>query len=181
LMLRYELTPAAAAQAAQDWPAASRLHHATDQPTLLVFVHPHCPCSKASLTELNQLVNDISHPVDLQIVFVRPPDTAEDWERTSLWDQAQTIPRAKVVTDQDGREAALFGGTTSGEALLYNAEGQLLFQGGLTASRGHEGDSAGRSELASLIDFGGASKDRLPVFGCALNNHCCSDQDAESP
>ena len=36
-----------------------------------------------------------------------------------------------------------FGAETSGQTLLYDRDGRLLFSGGTTGSRGHDGDNAG--------------------------------------
>ncbi|HLB76837.1 MAG TPA: hypothetical protein VJO72_07370, partial [Candidatus Dormibacteraeota bacterium] len=46
--------------------------------------------------------------------------------------------------------------------------GRLLFQGGITATRGHEGDSFGQERIASLLTTGAADRADAPVFGCAL-------------
>ena len=37
-------------------PSGSRLSFDAERPTLLIFLHPHCPCSCASLEELNRIV-----------------------------------------------------------------------------------------------------------------------------
>jgi hypothetical protein len=84
-----------------------------------------------------------------------------------------------VVRDDDGREARRFGVEASGETLLYDADGSLLFSGGITAARGHAGDNAGRTELVSLlnhepssrtniVDRTGSHRDATSVFGCPL-------------
>src|SRR3954463_15141423 len=38
-----------------NWPAASKLGSTPTRPTLVLFLHPRCPCSRASLTELEAL------------------------------------------------------------------------------------------------------------------------------
>src|SRR5436190_6315 len=79
------------------------------------------------------------------------------------------IPGVTVRADVDGEAARRFGAATSGQALLYTADGRLLFSGGITESRGHEGDNAGRSAIAALVL--GAEPTKLatsPVYGCPL-------------
>ena len=44
------------------------------------------------------------------------------------------------------------------------------FSGGLTSSRGHEGDSFGVRRIASLLTTGTADRRDSPVFGCALHS-----------
>jgi hypothetical protein len=51
--------------------------------------------------------------------------------------------------------------------VLYNAAGALLFSGGITAARGHEGDNAGREMVLAHLAANDAGR-RAPVFGCPL-------------
>ncbi len=44
--VNYELTPAPAARPLQRWPVESSLAHDPQRSTLLMFVHPQCPCSR---------------------------------------------------------------------------------------------------------------------------------------
>ncbi len=169
-MLKYEFTPAAAPSATADWPAGSSIERDPNRPTLVMFLHPRCPCSRATLNELNRLATECPDRFALDILFIRPTGFSEDWERTDLYESARRIPGAHVLCDPGGVEAARFGATTSGETLLYSPAGRLLFQGGMTASRGHEGDNTGRAALADLIETGRAETRRTAVFGCALTN-----------
>ena len=70
--------------------------------------------------------------------------------------------------DNDGIEARRFGSSTSGQVMLYNTQGKLLFSGGITASRGHSGDNDGRTAIVALLTQGQALTDETPVFGCQL-------------
>ena len=40
---------------------------------------------------------------------------------------------------------------TSGQVVVYDAKGALLFSGGITAARGHMGDNAGRDRITALL------------------------------
>jgi hypothetical protein len=116
------------------------------------------------------LASDCQDRVAIRIVFVRPHGLPDGWERTELFSTAQGIPGSDVSCDPDCREARRFGAATSGETFLYSADGRLLFQGGMTASRGHEGESIGRTTLIALIAGRRVDCRRSPVFGCALRN-----------
>src|SRR5712691_5642885 len=59
---------------------------------------------------------------------------------------------------------------TSGQTVLYDSQGRLLFSGGITGSRGHSGDNAGRSSIVSLVNAGVADQKETIVFGCPLFN-----------
>ncbi|HEV2970142.1 MAG TPA: hypothetical protein VGY55_09135 [Pirellulales bacterium] len=179
-MLDYEMTPAPIAIPSGQWPATSKLAHDPRRPTLLMFVHPHCPCSRASLSEMNILASQCGDRVAVQIVFVRPAGFDDGWEQTDLFATAQRIRGARVLCDRDGLEATRFGATASGETLLFSREGRLMFQGGITPSRGHEGDNAGRATVTALIESGKADSNRSPVFGCALSNRCRPEEQSQA-
>jgi hypothetical protein len=167
-MVRYEATPAPTARASDLWPDVSSLDRDPFRPTVMMFVHPRCPCSRASLAELNILASDCGSALAVRIIFVRPEGLPEEWERTDLWRAAQGVPGAILLVDRDGVEAARFRARVSGETFLYAADGWLLFQGGITAARGHEGDNQGLTALKSLVLAGRAELARAPVYGCSL-------------
>jgi hypothetical protein len=100
-------------------------------------------------------------------LFLKPPGSSEDWEKTDLWQSAASIPGVNVVVDS-GVEAQRFHAVTSGQTVLYDAEGRLLFSGGITSSRGHSGDNAGRSAIVSLLNTGETEAAGTSVFGCPL-------------
>jgi hypothetical protein len=85
------------------------------------------------------------------VLFYRPRQFPPGWERTDLWRSAAAIPGVTVRADPEGREAQRFGAVTSGHVLLYDRAGQLLFTGGITGSRGHEGDNAGCDRVIRLL------------------------------
>ena len=109
------------------------------------------------------------------------PSSRRDWAESPLWKRAATIRGITVVADKDGRAAASFGALTSGQAVLYDESAQLVFSGGLTASRGHEGDNAGRTAIEQLVRSGRADRSSTFVFGCALFAHAPSDDRRVSP
>jgi hypothetical protein len=150
------------------WPADSGLSPASGGSTLLVFAHPRCTCTSATLGELATLLARATAPVTTYVVFSRPPEVEAGWERTESWDAAQTIPGVSVLSDPGGAEARRFHVQTSGETVLYDPSGELAFFGGITGARGHRGDNVGRARVLSLLARGHAERDRSPVFGCGL-------------
>ncbi len=174
-MLDFELTPARATKAITDWPARTSLKLDPYRPTLVMFIHPHCPCSRASLAELSALATKCDGQANLQVVFVKPDDFEADWEKTDLLGSAAAIPGVTVAIDSNGAEAARFGATTSGETMLFDLDGRRLFHGGITVSRGHQGDNPGLTAIAALVGSGRASIDAAPVYGCSLFNQCTNE------
>ncbi len=169
-MLTYELTPGPETAAPTTWPAAATISRDVSGQTLVLFLHPRCPCSRATLAELERLIATCDRPIALRIIFVRPDGTQEDWYRTDLYHAAERLRQAVICRDADGVEASRFGAKTSGQALLFAADGRLLFQGGLTPSRGHEGDNVGRDALCALIGGKPTTCTKTAVFGCSLVN-----------
>jgi hypothetical protein len=166
---RYTLTPGASAGTPARWPAQSSLSPPANRPVLLVFAHPRCPCTRATANELDRLLGKVGEPVDARMVFVLPEGTGEAFLGSELWMRAARIAGLQRLVDPAGREAARFGSLTSGQVLLYGTDGALLFQGGITVARGHEGESPGSERIRALLShrtaLGGA-----PVFGCELND-----------
>src|SRR5215218_5147202 len=166
----YASTPGAAASPEPEWPRASALTRESGRPTLVMFAHPQCPCSRATLGELAVLLGHAPHRATVDIVFFRPAEAAPGWERTELWRSAEALPAVTVSVDPDGVEATRFDALVSGQTYLYDAAGRLLFSGGITAARGHSGDNAGRAALERLLTVGGPASARTHVFGCALRH-----------
>ena len=163
---RYRVAPGPTTTAPVRWPDGSRLPRATDRPTVVQFLHPRCPCSRASLAELGAVVEHAARRPAVVIVFLRPDGVPDEWVHTDRWRTAQRVLGATVVVDPGGAEMARFGARTSGETMVYGADGALRFAGGITPGRGELGDSAGRRDLVAALDDGGGGK--TPVFGCAL-------------
>jgi hypothetical protein len=153
------------------WPSASRISPQHDRATLVMFAHPQCPCTQASVSELARLMARFDGRLAGYVVFAKPADVAEDWENTSLRRRAAAIAGVSVVSDEGGIEAARFRAFTSGATVLYGPDGRLLFNGGITAARGHEGDSFGMRRISSLLTTGKADRSDAPVFGCVIQGH----------
>ena len=43
--------------------------------------------------------------VATRVLFLKPSDVSEDWEKTDLWRSAAAIPGVQVMRDDDGVEA----------------------------------------------------------------------------
>lgn len=167
----FDQTPGKSAQAPAHWPSRSALVHHQDQATLLVFTHPLCSCTNATIAELARFEERLQPAERPAITFaVYRPLGSAGWEGKSLRSKIAVLPGAKIVEDNGGREAKRFGAATSGDVLLYSAGGNLLFHGAVTGSRGHEGDNDGLDGLlAAAKSLGASASSRTsPVFGCAL-------------
>ncbi|MEN3369264.1 MAG: hypothetical protein V7609_1407 [Verrucomicrobiota bacterium] len=169
VMLQYESTPGPVGVVAPSWPSASKIHRAAGQPTLVMLAHPRCPCTRASVGELAQIMAESQGKLSAYVLFMKPSGSDADWDQSDLCRNAAQIPGVTVVSDADGNEARRFGAETSGHTFLFGADGRLLFSGGITASRGHAGGNAGESAILAAISDASLKPARTVVFGCALS------------
>lgn len=165
---RAALVPGASGAVAADWPGKQILPFESNRANLVIFAHPLCPCTRATLHELQTLLTRTHAAINVRVCFFEPSHPSADWQRGPLWDLAASISGVKVQTDPDGRLADAFGAKTSGWATLYDPSGRLRFAGGITAARGHEGDNAGVDAIALILQGNSPAVARTPVFGCAL-------------
>jgi hypothetical protein len=130
-----------------------------ERPRLVLFIHPYCPCTPAALRNLTRVTAGCQ-----TVIYLAAPDAA-DCPNGRL---AAGVPGADVRPDPDGTAARRFGAMTSGHVFLYAPGGRLVFDGGVTAGRGHEGDCPGMRALTDRLSGTAADPVSLPVFGCSL-------------
>ena len=171
-LFKYESAPGSVARTPSQWPVATRIEASHDRPTLVMFAHPQCPCTRASIENLNRLLARGRDRVSASVLFFQPSNRPPAWAHSSLWNSAAAIPGVRIQGDSDGAEARRFGAETSGFVVLYDTKGSLLFRGGITAGRGHAGDSPGAEAILSAIGGDTASTPETPVFGCTLLDKC---------
>ena len=56
VLMQYEYTPGVSNLPSLRWPCDSKICPRKDGPTLIMFAHPQCPCTRASISELAQLM-----------------------------------------------------------------------------------------------------------------------------
>ena len=139
------------------------------KPFMQVFLHPHCPCSLATVQQLETLLAN-GPEIECRVYVVIPPEAGPGWENTSLLQRVQSIPGVRVKFDFGGVEAKRFGVATSGQVLLYERDRSLTFSGGITVSRGHSGESLGARAILALLAGRSTVAAVAPVYGCPLLN-----------
>lgn len=167
-LARFENKPGEDVSAPATWPSLSRIQRSSIRPTMLVVFHPQCSCSHATVGELALLVAHTQGRADIHALFFKPASFDRDWVENELWRDVSAIPGVDGSIDEDGATARLFHATTSGAVVLYDREGRLMFEGGITPSRSHSGDNAGRSAIVALLNGGVAARARTFVFGCSI-------------
>jgi hypothetical protein len=168
----YQGASGASGRAPQQWPSNAAVALDPHRDTLLMFAHPRCPCTRASLEELNRLLAHSQGTAVVHVFFYKPASSSSDWTHTDLWNTAASLPGVSVREDVEGAQAQRFGAETSGDVLLFDPHGQLIFKGGITGSRGHAGDNTGESAILSLLLGQAPAVNSTPVYGCSLSGIC---------
>lgn len=171
-MTHYSTRPGEQARVLESLPNSPSITK-TGMRTLWIYLHPHCPCSQATVRQLSRL---LPVPEDTQVIACcfLPEDSAADWVEGSLWNAAEQLTSAAAFRDYGGVEAKRFGVHTSGHVMLFDAQGELSFSGGVTAGRGHEGDSPSWIQLQELLsdlespNFKSQKRHSFPVYGCPI-------------
>ena len=165
---RYEFKGSAVMGLTDHWPDNPVIQLDSEHPTLVMFLHPRCPCSAASIAQLDRVVRRYPGRFRTWVLIVRPEGVPKAWEEGTNAEAARRLPDSTMLLDPAGSLARQFGALYSGTVQAFDHQGNRLFAGGITASRGHEGESLGS---LSLQDIGagrvpGAAS--MPVFGCPL-------------
>jgi hypothetical protein len=160
------------------WPPNNLIAASSIRPQLVMFAHPRCPCTKASLGELELLVAQAQGKFDAAVLFSEPADETGAWSNTTTIDLARSIPGVRVILDRDGTVAKQFGAETSGHTVVYASNGKLLFSGGITGARGHLGDNGGFDSVLQSVSGEGRVPRQVTakVFGCEIFGPCTNNQ-----
>jgi hypothetical protein len=102
-------------------------------------------------------------------ILYRPDSPSKDWDRAeaAATDMAP-LPGLRRWSDQGGWLGRQFGVETSGHVLLFDLDGELLFEGGITPSRGHRGENPGLEALVAHIERREIVPGPSPIFGCPI-------------
>lgn len=166
-LFAYETTPGVTGGVKSNWPAGTALKPVSGKATLIMFAHPYCPCTRASMQELSKLVMRLRKPVKLYVVFFKGTSFKEQGD---LIKSAASIPGAQVVIDKDGLESKRFNATVSGQTLVYDPQGQILYNGGITVSRGSVGENAGSDKVVAVVNGKDDKFAKGLAYGCSLLN-----------
>jgi hypothetical protein len=63
----YSTEPGSQATAPALWPEESKLAAPSGRPSIVMFVHPECPCTRASLAELQEIANHVGDRASISI------------------------------------------------------------------------------------------------------------------
>jgi hypothetical protein len=160
--------------AALSLPTVSGKYH------LVMAVHPKCPCTRASINELNRIAAKCGDDLTYSFLIYRPEYETVDWAQSGTVVAVGKMPGAILVPDPSGKIAARLGMKTSGSTVLFDPSGASVFYGGITAARNHEGDNLGSDAVVSFVRNGSADRNHAPVFGCPIHLDSCAEDHCQS-
>ncbi|MEX0886092.1 MAG: hypothetical protein WD009_06595 [Phycisphaeraceae bacterium] len=150
-------------------PAGHNLPLEPGRGAVVMFMHPQCPCTRASLREIERVLARVQDAgVQVVLVLLADADVPSLARGGGLWPMAERLGGATVVSDEQAGATRTFGVSISGHVLYYDGAGQLRFSGGVTASRGHEGRSYGQTALEHAVTGVGGEMAEAPVYGCPI-------------
>jgi len=171
-LLRFSRTPGQQAAAPVMLAANVALPVGARQSPLLVFIHPQCSCTQATLQQLDRLLADLPEtnrhfPTQLVLAVY---SSAATGSRLPFVPAVWLHHPYRILADTNGQLARRFGAATSGEILLYSPARQLLFQGGITPERAQTGDGPGLESLRKALVSGQPTLryQQSAVFGCPI-------------
>lgn len=166
--MNYEHDPGRSGEIRSDWPADSCLRFDARNGTLVVFLHPYCPCSQSGMKKLERILAARSDKPTCYFLF--SPLTGENHVETDSenWRMARALSKEGTQTDAEVREGDRFGAKTSGFVLFYDAARRLRFRGGITSERSGEQCNSFERLLAEAIAGTEFPLINTPVFGCPL-------------
>lgn len=173
-LMGYETTPGKPATPPAKFVKDTKLKLSSNKDTLVMFVHPQCPCTRASLAQLSSLSSRDN--LAIKLVFINPSIKPACWNEKWQFDDWTKSPRVETIEDVDGELARQFDAQTSGQTFLFDSKGNLLFNGGITPARGVTGDNKGFDSLALALSRNRTSEandtnlKKSLVFGCNLLN-----------
>jgi hypothetical protein len=160
--MRYDATPAAAHVVNNRWPSASAILPDNKRPMMIMAVHPQCSCTQASLHELERMLPRMDNKARIVVLLLG--------KTGNRYEDVVAGMHLEYLHDTSGNEARKFGLTTSGEVAIYAPGGTLLYTGGITGARAHEGDNSGEDAAIAAVTGERNSKKQAPVYGCELNS-----------
>lgn len=169
VLFRYGATPGDAPAEVVQRPEAPELRWSTTGTTLVMFVHPLCGCTRASIHNLASILADSETVPTVNVVFTAPRKEFAAWSDTPLVRLAAELPGVHLVWDLDGKLTEKFHAQTSGWTMLFDEQGKTLFQGGITDSRGQEGCNTGSMLLHDRLANVSCKSAAYPVFGCPIS------------
>ena len=173
---RFETTPGREAAALASWPVKSRITPARGRWTLVMLMHPHCGCTRASIEELERIIEMSGASMQTNVLVYRPAEFQSGWEKTDVLEAAMRSSREPgSLSTLMVRRLVSSAASLPARPIFMTPEGKLRFSGGITSLRGHAGINRGSMDIVDIV-HAKATQSAHPVFGCAIVTTTESEQ-----
>ena len=135
---------------------------------MILFYHPQCPCTLATARCLERLSAKFLERPPIHANAYCPENESEAWIESKLTQTLKTIQGVQVCVDRNGDHCRRIGAIVSGHILVYDVKGKLIFSGGITPNRGHEGDCRAAMSFLQCVNGVANKRSHWPVFGCPI-------------
>lgn len=98
--------------------------------TLVLCVHPKCPCTQATIYELERLLRRCDELPMVVVYIYESEESPETWYEHAAASIQTRIPDALIMRDPDGEVSESIRVYTSGSTVLYERDGSPVFWGG---------------------------------------------------
>ncbi len=142
-----------------------------DSPTIILFYHPKCPCTFATIRCLERLSTNFRTQPQIHAFAYRPQDESDTWIDSRSTRVLRNLEDIRIHPDIDGERFRRFGVRVSGHILIYDKNCDLTFSGGITPFRSHEGDCRASQQFVRCANDEIDECTRWPVFGCVVCEH----------
>src|ERR1051325_37388 len=78
VVLKYQNAQGATGMTPKHWPKGTQISLDASHDTLLMFAHPRCPCTRASMEELNHILACCRGRVATHVLFFKPGQFSAD-------------------------------------------------------------------------------------------------------
>jgi hypothetical protein len=167
-LLSHTYQPARTADAVESWPESKLSMPSTADYRIVIFAHPYCPCTRATLNKLDESLTRLPGNTAVCVIFATVGLDLKKVADSPTVSFARQLKGVDVRMDDSGDEVRRFRATVSGEVFAFDRQGQRIFHGGITAGRGHHGDSVGQQQLERLVCGLSHEVCEAPIFGCKL-------------
>jgi hypothetical protein len=168
LLLSHTYQPVVATGGINEWPSSLEPTDRDGRIRVILFAHPLCPCTRATIAELDEALGSRRTNVNTTIVFVTAGLAEPDIYDSPTVAAARRLLNVTLRFEDNTAFASRIGATTSGELFVFDGAGKRVFHGGITAGRGHRGRSPGRERFEQALEGILVDHEESPLFGCRL-------------
>src|SRR5579864_5919718 len=99
MLIRFDQTPGRSSKVAERWPEESMIRRPSDSPQLVLFAHPFCPCTEATIEELERILARRPREAQLPAITVVLAAVKKGVAQRSsrIVHQAERLPGAHVI------------------------------------------------------------------------------------